>query len=123
MKYLILPLLLLLVTCESDSKLQEGHWTGTLTPMNHPEMHNPVSYNVSYKENILTIELVGPGGNLIKTEKPRFQNDTLFFAFREPEEQMLLTCAFAEDSKTGFTGRCTDETGKWAQFTMQPPGQ
>lgn len=90
--------------------------------MNHPEMENPVSYKVTYTDDRLSISILDPGGALIPTNAPRLEGDTLFFSFNEPEEQVLLNCVLAKNNKKEYSGRCQDSEGKWAQFTMIPPG-
>lgn len=130
MKYLFLAftllLSLLLITCEGGTEsttpqLAEGRWTGTLTPMNHPDMQNPIGYEVGYPGDSLRIQIVGPSLTAIPTYRPRLQGDTLYFAFDEPEEQVRLNCALAGTPSEGFAGRCVDATGKWARFMMRPP--
>lgn len=113
--------LLALAACASPERLDEGRWTGTLTPMNHPEMANPVAYDVGYAGDTLRIALVGPGGGTLPTRDVRLTADTLHFAFNEPEEQVPLRCALGREPTGGFAGRCTDASGQWARFTMQPP--
>lgn len=113
-------LALLLAACGSSSRLEEGQWTGSLTPMNHPAMENPVSYDVRYAGDDLSIDLVGPGGAALPTRDVRLTSDTLHFTFDEPEEGVALDCALGRDDD-GFAGRCTDVSGKWAHFTMRPP--
>lgn len=114
-----------LFACQSSPQLEEGYWTGTLTPMNHPDMANPMVYEVSYIEEALGINVVNPDSSLIPTQNVRMENDTLYFQFSEPEEKITLDCALArhEPAEQGFAGRCTDEFGKWARFTMIPPNQ
>lgn len=119
MKYL-LCLLVPLAACGPSTRLEEGRWTGTLTPMNHPEMANPVAYEVRYEDDALTIDLAGPGGASLSTRDLRLTADSLYFTFDEPEEDVALDCALGRDAD-GFVGRCTDAEGKWARFTMQPP--
>jgi erythromycin esterase len=118
-----LSLLLLLSSCAGPSRLEEGRWTGALTPMNHPEIANPVAYEVRYEGDILAIELIGPGGELVQMRETRLDGDTLFFAFDEPEEQVPLECSLARDAAGAFAGRWMDVSGKWARFTMVPPGR
>ncbi len=112
----------LLIGCQSNGKLETGRWTGSLTPMNHPEMENPLSYNVSYADDELAIDIIGPDSTVMRARDPRIQNDTLHFSFKEPEEQVLLTCKMAGNGDNRFAGRCTDKSGKWAYFTMRYPG-
>ena len=102
-------------------RLAEGRWSGTLTPMNHPEMENPIAYDVGYEGDDLRIDLVGPDGAALPTRDVRLTADTLFFVFDEPEENVPLRCALARDETDHLAGRCTDASGKWARFTMQPP--
>lgn len=113
----------ILVSCQSSPQIEEGYWTGTLTPMNHPDLSNPMGYEVSYEDDSLTIQIVGPDSSLVTVYNTRVENDTLFFQFDEPEEQVTLDCMLAsqENPNEGFAGRCTDESGKWARFTMIPP--
>ena len=61
---LLFTSLILICSCTptDTDQLTPGTWTGYLSPMNHPEMKNEVSYNVQYVENGLQIELIGPGG-------------------------------------------------------------
>ncbi|WP_234572386.1 hypothetical protein [Rhodohalobacter sp. 614A] len=122
-RFLVVFFFILLSACQSAPQLQEGFWTGSLTPMNHPEMSNPMGYEVSYIDRALTIHIVGPDSSLIPTDNTRIENDTLFFQFIEPEERVTLDCALAqhESAEQGFSGRCTDQSGKWARFTMIPP--
>lgn len=112
----------LLIGCQSDDKLETGRWEGSLTPMNHPEMENPVSYDVSYVDGELAINIIGPNSTVMETKDPRVQNDTLHFSFEEPEEQVVLTCKMASTGDHAFEGRCADDSGKWALFRMRYPG-
>ena len=120
MKPLLCLALLCLAACGSSSLLEEGRWTGALTPMNHPDMANPVAYDVSYDGDALAIDLIGPGGAAVPTRDVRLANGTLYFTFDEPEEGVALDCALGSIDG-GFSGRCTAPDGKWARFTMRPP--
>lgn len=115
--------IVILISCQSSPQIEEGHWTGTLTPMNHPDMHNPIGYEVTFKNEGLIVQIIGPDSSLIPTRNTRVENDTLYFQFNEPEEQVELDCKLGrqENLYKGFVGRCTDESGKWARFTMIPP--
>jgi len=89
--------------------------------MNHSDMANPIAYDVRYEGDALAIDLIGPGGETIPVRGTRLEEDTLFFVFDEPEEGVALECALAREDAGKFAGRCTDASGKWARFTMQPP--
>jgi hypothetical protein len=110
-----------LIGCQSN-KLEQGRWDGSLTPMNHPEMDNPLTYDVSYNDDELTIDIAGPDSTVMRTRNPRIKNDTLHFSFEEPEEQVLLTCKMGGNGGNTYAGRCTDKSGKWAYFTMRYTG-
>ena len=109
---------------KNKSLLDEGRWSGYLTPMNHPEMQNPVSYEVSYENSDLDIQLIGPGAEPVQTMNPHVEGDTLYFSFNEPEEGVTLECRLASlsEGEAAFKGRCSDPSGKWALFAMIPPG-
>jgi len=120
MRYVFLGITICLLTgCQPNDKLKPGNWAGSLSPMNHPEMENPLTYDVSYVNGKLSIEIMGPDSTVMETRDPRVQNDTLYFSFEEPEEQVLLTCKMADKGNHTFAGRCTDESGKWAYFRMR----
>lgn len=121
MKFLLFLFVCFLTACSSSTTLEEGRWTGNLTPMNHPDMNQPIGYDLSYQNNELKINLIGPDGTPVALKNPRVQNDTLYFSFNEPEQQVSLDCKLAGNSENGFTGRCSDASGKWALFTMNPP--
>jgi hypothetical protein len=89
--------------------------------MNHPEMANPVTYDVRYSEGTLAIDLIGPGGAQLQARAIRHTPDSLHFAFDEPEEGVTLQCALGHRADGHFDGRCTDAAGQWARFTMMPP--
>lgn len=122
MKYLFIIPFLFIVACNSSPEIKEGRWTGHLIPMNHPDMSIPVNYDVTYTDNSLNVSIIGSNGVPVVTQNPYLKNDTLFFVFKEPEEQVDLECALARTDTSGFSGKCTDSSGKWALFTMIPPG-
>lgn len=111
-------------TSSQSSRLQEGQWTGGLTPMNHPDMSMPLAYDVGYEGDALTLALSGPGGMEMPARDVALQGDTLHFVFDEPEEGVPLQCALGRQAAAGsLEGRCTDAEGKWARFTMTPPAE
>jgi hypothetical protein len=89
--------------------------------MNHPDISYPIEYVVSYNRDNLILSIVGPDSVLVPTQDERIEGDSLFFSFTEPEQRALLKCAFGKKETGEFTGKCTDTSGKWAQFTMVPP--
>lgn len=114
MKYILPFLILIILSCELSTRLTEGQWSGGLTPMNHPDITNPLVFDVKYEgTTLVSLE--------IQTQNPTVTRDTLFYSFNEPEEQVPLNCELAMDSVTEYSGRCTDADGKWAHFTMIAP--
>jgi hypothetical protein len=111
-----------LSACQMGSSLEAGRWSGTLTPMNHPEMATSIAYDVRYGGEGLAVDLIGPGGASVPTDRPQFDGDTLRFAFEEPDAQVRLSCVLGRE-RDGYAGRCTDPGGKWARFTMVPPSR
>ena len=136
MKYFILFLACMIAACEPRTEtaemlpeaagaeaptLETGTWTGGLTPMNHPDMTMPMTYDVRRDADGLAISLAGEQGEMTPTHDVALDGDTLRFAFNEPEENVLLTCALGRQADASYAGRCTDAEGKWAHFTMVPP--
>jgi hypothetical protein len=89
--------------------------------MHHPEMVNPVTYDVRYSEGTLAIDLIGPNDTRIPTRAVHLSTDSLHYRFDEPEEGVTLQCALGHRADGHFDGRCTDAAGQWARFTMMPP--
>jgi hypothetical protein len=102
MKNILLFALCLIVACSSTPELKEGHWTGHLTPMNHPEMSIPVSYEVTYMEGGLDINIIGSDGISASAQNPHIEGDTLLFMFNEPEEQVTLECELMRNNTSGL---------------------
>lgn len=99
---------------------EEGTWTGTLTPMNHPDTATPLTYEMQSEDGTLLIDLIADE-TMLPTRDVHMEGDTLFFAFNEPEADVPLQCALGRDGSE-FTGRCADASGKWARFTMPAAG-
>ena len=120
---LILSLLLAANTAQTRAQdLQEGTWTGALTPMNHPEMATPLTYDVRHVGDSLAISFGMPGSpELMATREVALVADTLHFAFDEPEADVRLDCALGRQEDGSYAGRCADAEGKSATFTMIPP--
>lgn len=101
--------------------LPPGTWIGGLTPMNHPDMVTPITYDVAYDADALVLTLGGPGAAVMPAHDVALDGDTLRFAFDEPADGVRLTCALGRQPEGSFEGRCADADGKWARFTMTPP--
>lgn len=108
-------------TAPSQPALQEGTWTGGLTPMNHPDRVLPLTYEVSRADDGSLSLTLGSGDTQTPTRDVILDGDTLSFVFNEPEENVELTCALGRQADAGYAGRCTDAEGKWGHFTMTPP--
>ena len=91
-----LALLCTLAACASTkpTTLQESTWTGGLTPMNHPEMVMPITYDVSHADGHLAVTLI-TGDIQTPMRDAQVEGDTLSFVFNEPEANVLLTCVLA----------------------------
>lgn len=112
---------MILFSCETSTRLVEGPWRGGLTPMHHPEMTNPLVFEVRYEGNTLAIDIMGQDSIVVHTQNPSLRRDTLLFSFNEPEKQIPLRCVLARMNESEFAGRCTDPKGQWARFTMRAP--
>ena len=119
MRLLLFLSALTLAACAApDARLQEGTWTGHLTPMNHPEMQLPLTYVVGPGP---TLTIAPAEGQPVAVRTLAFKGDSLGFIFDEPEAGVPLTCRLARQPDASYAGRCTDAAGKWAHFTMIPP--
>lgn len=109
-----------LAACASPEAptLEEGTWTGHLTPMNHPEMQIPLTYYVGPG---LSLSIAPAEGTPVAVRALAVGADTLAFIFDEPDAGIPLACRLARRPDGAFAGRCTDAEGKWARFTMLPP--
>lgn len=124
MKTLFLALLCLLAACAqtTPATLPEGTWTGGLTPMNHPDVVSPLTYEVRRADEQLALTLISEDVQT-PARDVKVEGDTLSFVFNEPEAGVLLTCALARQTDASYAGRCVDAGGKWAHFTMKPPAE
>ncbi|MEM1128179.1 MAG: hypothetical protein AAGI71_16150 [Bacteroidota bacterium] len=115
--------LLLLGACTSSApdSLSEGTWTGTITPMNHPDRPSPITYEVRQATGGYQLTLQAGGGSGLAARDLTLQADTLAFTFNEPEAQVPLRCVLVAEPDGHYAGRCTDPGGQWARFTMHPP--
>ena len=120
MLFALLGLPLAACTSAPAERLPEGTWTGTFTPMNHPDMHAPVTYDVRYADAALALSITAPDGTPLPARDVAYTADALRFTFDEPDANVPLDCTLDAEA-TGFAGRCTDAEGKWARFTMRPP--
>lgn len=87
MKNILLIALGLIVACNSAPELKEGHWTGHLTPMNHPEMSIPFSYEVTYTEGGLDINIIGSDGVSVSVQNPHIERGILFLCLTNPKSK------------------------------------
>jgi len=105
----------------SAQSLHLGDWTGTLTPMNHPDMHLPMKYIVSEDNDNVTLTLVTENGTTTEARNIKMTKSTLAFVFNETDANVELTCHFNKDKVGRYKGKCQDKMGKWGLFTMIPP--
>ena len=119
--FLLILIIGLLSSCATSYHLKSGIWSGHMTPMNHPEMKTELSFDVSQKNRNTVIVINGPGGMRIPTSNLSIQENLIEFQFNEPEQGVTLSCQFVGSNVKGYSGRCTDDSGKWAVFEMIPP--
>ena len=109
------------MSCQGNRVLQEGRWSGSLSPGNHPEMSTPLEYDVENEGDRIVINIIGPDKSILETRDVTFTDNVLSFKFTEPEESVELTCNLTEDKDATYQGKCKDQEGKWALFKMVPP--
>lgn len=111
-----------LASCESPPPiLQQGKWTGTIVPMNHPEMRSDLYYRVSYEGDALQILIGMPEMESRDARNIHLTADSLHFEFDEPEPDVPVKCAFGLQPTGTYEGPCSEASGKSAYFTMRPP--
>ena len=87
--------------------------------MDKPETKTILKYEVTHQEELVDLQIFFPQGFNIKTEELHMTKDTLFFSFEKLDGNGSLNCALKKVNKNYYYGRCTDDDGKWATFTMQ----
>ena len=101
--------------------LPEGKWTGTIVPLNQPDLRSEVYYRVSYEGQALTIVIGMTGMESRAARDVVVTTDSLKFVFDEPEGDVPLECGLGLHSTGNYEGLCADSGGKSAYFTMRPP--
>ena len=119
--FVLVGLTLTACTAADSPGLKPGIWTGSLTPMNHPDVSTPLSYSVTMSDATVSIDIEGPGGTSRPARAIEILTDRLLFVFDEPEQDVELECNLALVDEGKYEGRCTDSEGKWAFFRMEAP--
>lgn len=95
--------------------LEEGTWTGTMTP---PEGGDaPVTYDVSRGPGGLEITMTVEGMDPRPLRDIRLEDDVLRFTFDMGVE---VTCNLTARDGGGFAGPCGDEDRQAGRLTMTP---
>jgi hypothetical protein len=106
---------------DAPTLLELGVWSGSLTPMHHPDAPTPLGIAVSGSVGSQAIEIRGPGDLVLPTHDVAVSEAGVVFSFLEPEADVPLRCDLRFDHGGTLTGRCTDPDGKWARLTLRPP--
>ena len=114
----ILICTIILASC-STAQLPHGQWSGYVSPMNQPNIRSMLNYEVNHSEENVSLEIYSPGGGKIQTKSLQMTQDSLFFTYDKQEQQGILYCGLKKVNKNYYYGRCTDQEGKWAVFTMK----
>jgi len=102
----------------AQEKLSEGTWIGSVvTP--EGELID-LTWEVSYVEDALTIELIPPPemGSSIFAANPVFEADMLMFTI---DVGQPISCSLATQDGGALEGECVDSTGGAAIMSMMPP--
>ena len=115
-----------LVGCTSEEvvevpTLEEGTWTGTIMPMDHPDERTEIIYRVSTTLGGVNMTIGTSFDNVRPSRDVEVTVDSLYFVFDEPESEVELTCALGLQSNGNYEGKCLDPENKWAWFTMRRP--
>ena len=100
----------------SAQDLQDGMWSGTMTPPDGTDV--PITYQVSHPNAELAITFVSPMGNSSFSDI-RFEDGVLLFSWSPGP---LLECELEPQEKGGYYGDCIDDSGTTGQLRMTPPG-
>jgi len=119
----VLPVLVLTLglamPAAAQDKLTTGVWTGTVFTPDGQVFD--LSYDVSYEDEQLGIELILPAeigmGNIV-ADSPMFDQGSLAFSLEVGES---VACQLAENEDGSYEGECIDSTGGAAVMTMIPP--
>lgn len=112
---------LLGVGCADSDQIPVGRWSGYLTPENHPEMQQPIEYEVRESDGVLSIAILSPDGMRYPARRVQLFESTLTFDWTEPEGPTPLSCTLTEQPDGSYAGPCTDPNGQSARFVMVPP--
>lgn len=119
----LLPVLILFLgfamPAAGQERLKEGLWTGTVFTPDGQVFD--VSYDVSYAEDALGIELILPAeigmGNIV-AGGPVHEGEALSFTLEVGES---VSCSLVAQADGSYEGECIDSTGEGAIMTMMPP--
>ena len=100
--------------------LEAGMWTGTM--FSPDGVVFDLSYDVSYADDALAIEMIPPAdlgvGNIMFGD-PMHDQDTLVFTL--DVEDLHLNCTLMAQDNGQFEGECVGPSGEAGPMTMIPP--
>jgi hypothetical protein len=103
----------------AQDKIETGMWTGTVFTPDGEVID--LSYDVSYADDGLAIELILPadlGMGNIMAGSPMHEGDAIVFTLDVGEQ---VSCSLMAQDDGQFEGECIDSTGGAALMTMIPP--
>ena len=69
---------------ETPARLELGVWSGSLTPMHHPDAQTPLRFAVSESAGSVAIEIRGPDELVLPTHGVAVSEAGVVFSFFEP---------------------------------------
>lgn len=99
----------------SAQDLQDGVWTGTVSPPGGEDVD--VTYEVSHEGSELAVKMVTPMGNFPFAEV-RFEEGVLLFSWSPGP---VLECRLDPDDDGSYYGDCVEEDDEPGQLLMVPP--
>lgn len=119
----VLPMMVLMLglalPATAQEKMETGVWTGTVFAPDGQMFE--LSYDVSYADDALAIELFLPpetGIASLLAGDPMQDGGTLVFTLDVGE---VVSCELSEQDNGQYEGECIDSTGGAGLMTMIPP--
>ncbi|MFV1987320.1 MAG: hypothetical protein ACC682_08555 [Gemmatimonadota bacterium] len=119
----VLPALVIMLglaaPATAQDRLEAGVWTGTVFTPDGEVID--LSYDVSYADDVLAIEIILPtdlGMGNVMAGNPMHEADTLVFTL---DVGVQISCTLMAQDDGQFEGECVDSSGEGVLMTMIPP--